>query len=68
MTTGRNETLISNRYRNDTRKRPGPISRISPGTVKDQPPLMSLAESGITCHTPATPLPAVVSGLAPLRV
>jgi hypothetical protein len=53
-----------------TLDRPASRARLAdrPGTPDDQAPLMSLAESGTTCHTPPMPLPAADSGLAPLKV
>ena len=35
--------------------------------LADQPPVMSLEDSGTTCHSPPTPLPVVTYGLAPAQ-
>lgn len=53
------------------KKRSRAVATTGPGTLEParaQPEPMSLAESLITCHCPPTPLPAVVKGLAPLKV
>src|ERR1035438_133046 len=50
---------------------PGLILADQPGNAtvrRTQAPLMSLSESGTTCHSPSRPLPLVVSTFAPAKV